>query len=79
MNPRWDHLKETAAALPTAPGVYLWKDARGKVIYVGKAKNLRDRVRSYFLEDKLADAKTEGLLHNAHDIEYIAEVMESAG
>lgn len=58
--------------MPAAPGVYLWKDAKGEVIYVGKAKSLRDRVRSYFLDDKLADAKTEGLLYAAHDIEYIA-------
>ena len=51
-------LREKAAQLPLAPGVYLYKDAGGQVIYVGKAKLLRHRVRSYFSEDKLADVKT---------------------
>ena len=71
-----DALKEKAAALPTFPGVYLYKDGRGRVIYVGKAKSLRDRVRSYFLEDKLADAKTGTLLSEARDIDYIAVANE---
>ena len=64
-------LREKAGQLPLAPGVYLYKDAGGKVIYVGKAKSLRLRVRSYFSEDKLADAKTGGLLSEAVDIDYI--------
>ena len=54
----WEQLKERAASLPASPGVYLYKDAAGRIIYVGKAKSLRDRVRSYFLEEKFADAKT---------------------
>ena len=70
--PNWDRLKERAASLPATPGVYLYKDASGKVVYVGKAKSLRDRVRSYFLEEKLADAKTSSLLGEAADVEYIA-------
>jgi excinuclease ABC subunit C len=44
--------------LPAKPGVYLYKNAEGEVIYVGKAKNLRSRVRSYLLEASQADAKT---------------------
>src|SRR6516225_6235136 len=64
-------LREKAGQLPLAPGVYLYKDATGKVIYVGKAKSLRLRVRSYFSEDELADAKTGGLLAEATDIDYI--------
>ena len=48
-------LREKAGQLPLAPGVYLYRDAAGRVIYVGKAKSLRLRVRSYFSEDKLAD------------------------
>ena len=74
--PHLDALKEKAAALPAFPGVYLYKDGRGRVIYVGKAKSLRDRVRSYFLEDKLADAKTGTLLSEARDIDYIAVANE---
>lgn len=73
---RWEKLKKIAAAMPAAPGVYLYKDAQGKVIYVGKAKSLRSRVRSYFLADKLADAKTSSLLSHANDIEYIAVANE---
>jgi excinuclease ABC subunit C len=74
--PHLDALKEKAAFLPTSPGVYLYKDGRGQVIYVGKANSLRDRVRSYFLEDKLADAKTGTLLSEARDIDYIAVANE---
>jgi excinuclease ABC subunit C len=53
------------AALPAAPGVYQFKDSAGRVIYVGKAKSLRDRVRSYFLESRVADAKTDTLVREA--------------
>jgi excinuclease ABC subunit C len=51
--------------------VYLYKDAHGAVIYVGKAKNLRARVRSYFLEERLADVKTGTLIHDAREIDFI--------
>ena len=64
-------LRDKVAQIPFAPGVYLYKDAGGKVIYVGKAKSLRNRVRSYFLEDKLADVKTGTLIAEARDIDYI--------
>ncbi len=50
-------LREKAAQLPLLPGVYLYKDQHGEVIYVGKAKNLRARVRSYFSDDRLADVQ----------------------
>ena len=69
-------LRERVASLPAAPGVYLFKDTGGRVIYVGKAKSLRDRVRSYFLEERLADAKTGSLLADARDVEYIAVANE---
>ena len=64
-------LRDKAAELPLLPGVYLYKDEHGTVIYVGKAKNLRFRVRSYFNEDRLADVKTGTLIAEARDIEYI--------
>src|SRR5437763_4019394 len=64
-------LRDKAAQLPVLPGVYLYKDAHGTVIYVGKAKNLRARVRSYFNDDRLADAKTGTLIGEARQIEFI--------
>jgi excinuclease ABC subunit C len=64
-------LREKAAQLPLSPGVYLYKDAGGRVIYVGKAKSLRLRVRSYFNDDRLADAKTGTLISEAVDVDYI--------
>ena len=64
-------LREKVAQLPLVPGVYLYKDAGGRVIYVGKAKILRNRVRSYFSEDKLGDVKTGTLISEARDIDYI--------
>ena len=64
-------LHQKIRTLPTSPGVYLYKNAEGQIIYVGKANNLRSRVRSYFLEGKLADAKTGSLLREAVDIDYV--------
>jgi excinuclease ABC subunit C len=64
-------LREKASQLPLLPGVYLYKDAHGDVIYVGKAKNLRARVRNYFADERLADSKTGTLMAEARDIEYI--------
>ena len=64
-------LYETIRNLPTQPGVYLYKNAEGEVIYVGKAKNLRSRVRSYLLEASQANAKTGSLMREAVDLDYI--------
>lgn len=64
-------LRDKAATLPLAPGVYLYKDDAGRVLYVGKAKSLRNRVRSYFLQDNLAQPKTGSLISEARDIDYI--------
>src|SRR5438270_2613571 len=58
-------------SIPASPGVYLYKNAEGEVIYVGKAKSLRHRVSSYFHEGRVADAKTGTLLREAVDVEYI--------
>jgi excinuclease ABC subunit C len=57
--------------LPTSAGVYLYKNAEGRIIYVGKAKNLRARVRSYFLQGAAENAKTGTLLREAVDLDYI--------
>src|SRR6202167_2776490 len=57
--------------LPPRPGVYLYKNADGEVIYVGKAKSLRARVRSYLLEAAQANAKTGSLMREAVDVDYI--------
>ena len=64
-------LRERAAELPLLPGVYLYKDAYDTVIYVGKAKNLRARVRSYFSDERLADSKTGTLISEARTIDFI--------
>ena len=64
-------LREKVGQLPLTPGVYLYKDGAGRVIYVGKAKSLRNRVRSYFSDDKLADVKTGTLISEARDVDYI--------
>jgi excinuclease ABC subunit C len=64
-------LSEKIRTLPTKPGVYLYKNADGEVIYVGKAKNLRSRVRSYLLEASQANAKTGSLMREAVDLDYI--------
>ena len=63
--------REHAASLPEEPGVYLFKDAAGTVLYVGKATSLRNRVRSYFLESRWADAKTGSLAREIAELETI--------
>src|SRR5271170_5547345 len=57
--------------IPAEPGVYLYKNAEGEVIYVGKAKNLRSRVASYFHEGRWEDSKTGTLVREAVDVDYI--------
>ena len=56
--------------IPTHPGVYLMKNARGKIIYVGKAKNLQNRVKSYFVNVNSHNQKTLELVKNIRDIEF---------
>src|ERR1700757_1377795 len=63
--------REKAAGLPETAGVYLFKDAGGTVLYVGKAGSLRSRVRSYFLESRWMDAKTGSLVREIADLETI--------
>ncbi len=65
------------ASLPDSPGVYLWKDAAGLVLYVGKAKSLRSRVRSYFASDHEASVKTRHLVRLIRDVETIVVPSEA--
>ncbi|HMG36898.1 MAG TPA: excinuclease ABC subunit UvrC [Blastocatellia bacterium] len=64
-------LQEKLKNLPAEPGCYLYKDSRGKIIYVGKAKNLRNRVRQYFHSDRIHDVKTTDLVARITDVELI--------
>ncbi len=64
-------LQAKIRTIPTSAGVYLYKNAQGEIIYVGKANNLRSRVSSYFREGRWEDAKTDSLLREAVDVDYI--------
>src|ERR1700726_4586253 len=64
-------LAQKAASLPTDAGVYLFKDVLGNILYVGKSRSLRNRVRSYFLESRWTDAKTGSLVREIADLDYI--------
>ena len=72
-----DQLAERLAQLPAAPGVYLMRDARGKVIYVGKAAVLRNRVRSYFHAPSGLSEKTRRLVAEIADLEVIQTATEA--
>ena len=67
----WDQLKAAASRLPASPGIYEFLSGAGKILYIGKAKSLRDRVRSYFSSDAFDDAKRGGLLAEARSISNI--------
>ena len=64
-------LEKKLENLPASPGVYIYKNDRGKVIYVGKARSLRSRVRSYFQESRPLDPKTDRLVSEIAGLEYI--------
>jgi excinuclease ABC subunit C len=71
-----EHIQTILSNLPQKPGVYLMKDASGKVIYVGKAKRLRNRVRSYFANSSQHSEKTLRLRERIADIDYVVERNE---
>ncbi len=64
-------LEQKVSSLPAEAGVYLFKDALGTILYVGKARSLRHRVKSYFLGSKTVDAKTGSLVREIADLDYI--------
>lgn len=66
-----DEFKTFAPSIPTDPGIYQYMDAEGKILYVGKAKNLRNRLASYFGEKKYQLAKTKVLVRHAHHIDFM--------
>lgn len=72
-----DALADKLKHLPTAPGVYQHKDAEGKVLYVGKAKNLRNRVRSYFQTGRPREGRIEALVRKIVDVEVIVTDTEA--
>src|SRR6266576_5765770 len=63
--------------LPDAPGVYMWKGRDGTTLYIGKAKRLRSRVRSYFANDQLASVKTSHMVSLIADLETIVVPSEA--
>ncbi|HYR38489.1 MAG TPA: excinuclease ABC subunit UvrC [Methylomirabilota bacterium] len=69
-------LEDKLDRLPARPGVYLYKDAKGQIIYVGKAASLKSRVRSYFQESRAPDPKTDALVGQIRDLEYIVTSNE---
>src|SRR3954465_3759465 len=71
MDERIEKLAEKARSLPKAPGVYLMKDDKGRVIYVGKSASLRDRVGSYFQPSTKLEHKKAGLLDHVVEFEVI--------
>ncbi len=64
-------LEDKLARVPDRPGVYIYRDGKQQVLYVGKAASLRSRVRSYFQESRPRDPKTDALVRQIRDLEYI--------
>lgn len=76
MNPRLDYLREKTMLLTTAPGVYQMKDEGGHIIYIGKAKNLRNRVSSYFAKTPNHTPKVASMVANVYDYDFIVTKSE---
>lgn len=63
-------LKEKIESLPKTPGIYMMKDKYGDIIYVGKSKKLKDRVKSYFVNSKNYSRKVKRMVNNICDIDF---------
>ncbi len=72
-----EELERKIAGLPALPGVYMHRDSAGTILYIGKAKNLRNRVRAYFQEGKPTDAKTRVLVSKIADVDIIVTDTEA--
>ena len=75
-NPRLEYLREKVRRLPKEPGVYLMRDKSGKIIYIGKAKALRNRVSSYFRSVEKHLEKVYKMVENVYDFETIVTDSE---
>ncbi len=76
MNALNDNLKLKLQNLPSTPGVYMFKNAQGKIIYIGKAKNLRNRVRTYFRRSAIVSERTERMVSKVTDVELMVTENE---
>ncbi len=76
MNPRLPYLREKTYKLTTSPGVYLMKNKDSHIIYIGKAKNLRNRVSSYFRENPDHTPKVAAMVSNVYDYDFIVTDSE---
>lgn len=76
MNPRLPYLQRKTAVLTTQPGVYIMKNAQEKIIYIGKAKNLRNRVTSYFRDHPDHNVKTAKMVSQVYDYDFIVTASE---
>ena len=70
MNPKMKILREKAMKLPLTPGVYIMKNAKGKIIYIGKAKKLKNRVSQYFGSQNGHSLKVRKMVENVDDFDY---------
>ena len=68
--------RPASSTLPTTPGIYIYKDAQGRIIYVGKARNLRKRILSYFREASALTPKTAAMIGHAASLETLSTTTE---
>ena len=76
MNPKLRQLREKAMNLPLSPGVYIMKNKSGEIIYIGKAKALKNRVSQYFGSDRNHQEKVRRMVSNVDDFDYILTSSE---
>lgn len=69
-NPKLSELRERSMRLPLSPGVYIMKNGKGKIIYIGKAKVLKNRVSQYFGSQNTHSAKVRKMVENVRDFDY---------